>query len=287
MAFDRIPIGKFSLITRLSPKALRLYDDRGLLVPEIKDLCTGYRYYTGAQIPQGVSIKTLCGLGFSLCEIDILLTAKGEHDTGTILELFEKRRGEIRSEVQRLQQIEAILANEKASLESIYMSLNEPLIKDIPSQRIVGKKGTGPYSDTISRLMPALCGQIFSEENQKNGLKVTGPFMTLYHDCEYREKDATMECAAPITGRIVLSDPEMEVRTLPGGKVLSLIHKGPYSKLHEAWSRIGAYAEEREFIANGLHREVYLNDPNIVSEKELLTELQIPVDLATGKASAG
>ena len=109
------------------------------------------------------------------------------------------------------------------------MSLNEPLIKDVPPQRIVGKKGTGPYGETISRLMPALCGQIFSEENQKNGLKVTGPFMTLYHDCEYREKDATMECVAPITGRIVLSDPDMEVRTLPGGKVLSLIHKGSYN----------------------------------------------------------
>jgi effector-binding domain-containing protein len=285
MAFDRIPIGKFSLITRLSPKALRLYDDRGLLVPGVKDLCTGYRYYTGAQIPLGVSIKTLCGLGFSLCEIDVLLQAKAGHDTGTIRELFEKRRREIQSEVQRLQQIEAILANEAASLESIYMSLNEPLIKDVPSQRIVGKKGTGTYGETISRLMPALCGQIFSEENQKNGLKVTGPFMTLYHDSEYREKDATMECVAPITGRIILSDPEMEVRTLPGGKVLSLIHKGSFSKLHESWSRIGAYAEEREFIPNGLHREVYLNDPNIVGEEDLLTELQIPVDPAARKPS--
>ena len=163
------------------------------------------------------------------------------------------------------------------------MSLNEPLIKDVPSQRIVGKKGTGPYSETISRLMPDLCGQIFSEENQKNGLTVTGPFITLYHDCEYREKDATMECVAPITGRIVLSDPEMEVRTLTGGKVLSLIHKGSYSKLHESWSRIGAYAEEREFIPNGLHREVYLNDPNSVSEEDLLTELQIPVNMTVGK----
>ncbi len=84
MAFDRIPIGKFSLITRLSPKALRLYDERGLLVPEVKDLCTGYRYYSGAQIPRGVSIKTLCSLGFSLCEIDMLLAAKVEQDSVTI-----------------------------------------------------------------------------------------------------------------------------------------------------------------------------------------------------------
>lgn len=286
MASDRIPIGRFSLITRLSPRALRLYDERGLLEPEIKDLCTGYRYYSGAQIPRGVSIKTLCSLGFSLCDIDVLLTAKEEQDSATVRELFAKRRGEIRSEVSRLQQIEAILADGEASLESIYMSLSEPLIKEVPPQRIVGKKGTGPYGETISRLMPELCSQVSSEENRKNGLRVTGPPMTLYHDNEYREKDATMEVVLPIAGRIVLSDPDMEVRTLPGGNVLSLIHKGSYSGLHEAWSRIGAYAEEREFVLTGTHREVYLNDPDTVSEGELLTELQIPVDTGARRPAA-
>lgn len=214
----------------------------------------------------------------------MILAAKAERDTTTIRELFEKRRREIRSEVARLQQIEAILKNEAASLESIYMSLNEPLIKEIPSLRIVGTKGIGSYSETISRLMPRLCSQLFSEENQKNGLKVTGPFMTIYHDCEYREKDATVECAAPVTGRVVLSDPALEVRTIPGGKCLSLIHKGPYSRLFEAWSRIGAYAEERGFVAAGPHRELYLNDPCTVSDEELLTELQIPIDLDARRA---
>ena len=279
MAGDQIPIGRFSLITRLSQKALRFYDERGLLVPQVKDLCTGYRYYTMAQISRGVSIKTLCTLGFSPAEIGDLLSAKEGHDTEIIRTLFARRRQEIRSEVSRLQQIEAILADEDASLELIYMSLNEPLVKEIPPQRIVGKKGTGPYGETISRLMPALCDQIFSEENQRNNLKVTGPFMTLYHDNEYREKDATMECAAPITGRIVLTDPDMEVRTLPGGKCLSLIHKGTYANLQAAWSRIGAYAEEKGFVTSGICREMYLTDPNVVAESELLTELQIPIDM--------
>ncbi|WP_243684252.1 MerR family transcriptional regulator [Methanosarcina barkeri] len=38
MSVDQIPIGKFSFMTRLSQKALRLYDRKGLLVPEAKDL---------------------------------------------------------------------------------------------------------------------------------------------------------------------------------------------------------------------------------------------------------
>jgi effector-binding domain-containing protein len=278
MAINRIPIGRFSLITRLSQKALRLYDERGLLVPQEKDAFTRYRYYTGSQIARGVSIKTLCELGFPLTEIEMLLSAKERNDTGTIRSLFARRRTEIRSEVNRLQVIEAILKDRQASLELIYMSMNEPVVKDLQAVRIVGKRGTGMYSETITRLMHALCSQLFSEENIKNGLKVTGPFMTLYHDREYKENDADMECVVPIAGRCSLSDPSMEIRTMAGGKCLSLIYKGPYSGLHEAWSRIGTCAEEREFSFNGPHRELYLNDPGTVAETELLTELQIPID---------
>jgi len=177
MAIDQIPIGRFSLITRLSQKALRLYDERGLLVPQEKDSFTRYRYYTGSQIARGVSIKTLCELGFPLNEIELLLLAKEKNDTGTIRALFSKRRMEIRSEVSRLQEIEVILENRDASLELIYMSMNEPVVKDIAAVRIVGKRGTGTYSETITRLMNDLCGQLFSEENARNGLKIAGPFM--------------------------------------------------------------------------------------------------------------
>jgi effector-binding domain-containing protein len=263
MAIDQIPIGRFSLITRLSQKALRLYDERGLLVPKEKDSFTRYRYYTSSQIARGVSIKTLCELGFPLTEIETLLLAKENNDTGTIRALFSKRMTEIRSEVSRLQEIEVILENRDASLELIYMSMNEPVVKDIAAVRIVGKRGTGTYSETITRLMNDLCGQLFSEENARNGLKIAGPFMTLYHDCEYKENDADMECAVPITGRCTISDPAIDIRTMPGGKCLTLIYKGPYTGLHEAWSRIGACTEEREFSITGPHRELYLNDPSL------------------------
>lgn len=281
MAFDQIPIGRFSLITRLSPKALRLYDERGLLVPATRDLATGYRYYTGRQIATGVSIKELCGLGFPLAEIETILAAKEGGDKEIIRQLFAKRRDTIRSEVQRLQQIEAILEETGASLEMMFMSHNEPVVKENVPLRVIGKRGVGKYSETITILMKDLCGQIFSEENMHNGLKVTGPFMTIYHDCEYKEKDALMECAAPITGKVTAGDPGIEIHTLPGGTCLSLIHKGPYTGLHGAWSRIGMYLEEREFVITGPHREIYLNDPNIVREDELLTELQIPIDITT------
>jgi MerR family regulatory protein len=38
-----VSIGEFSRLSRLSPKALRLYDELGLLVPDHVDAATGYR----------------------------------------------------------------------------------------------------------------------------------------------------------------------------------------------------------------------------------------------------
>ena len=76
MTVDQIPIGRFSVVTSLSLKALRYYDEKGILVPKAKDPFTGYRYYTGDQIAVGVKISTLTGLGFSLEETAGILEAE-------------------------------------------------------------------------------------------------------------------------------------------------------------------------------------------------------------------
>lgn len=275
MALDRIPIGTFSRITRLSQKVLRLYDDRGLLVPESKDRITGYRYYKGSQIPKGVSIKTLCTLGFSSSEIAALLDAKERKETRTVSLLFRKRREEIRSEVHRLQKIEAILQSSEASLELTYMTLAEPVIKEVAPLRVISKRDRGTYQDVICRLIKDLCAQM--AQNDSPSVTVTGPVMSLYHDNDYREKDADIECALPITGRITVTDPAIEIRTIPGGTHLTLIYQGAYSGLHEAWSRIFAYQEEKGYHIAGAGQELYLNDPAEVPEEDLLTELHLPI----------
>ena len=278
MASDQIPLGRFSLITRLSPKALRYYDELGLLVPGTKDICTGYRYYTTAQIPRGVSIKALCTLGFSPKEIGDLLVFRDRGEEAAIQRIFTRRRGEIRSEVQRLQEIEALLVQQDAPLEVLYMSLSEPVTKEPGPMRVIALRGTGSYAETITRLMGALCTTVALPENVGAGLKVNGPPMTLYHDSEYREKDADMECAIPIAGKVTVKEEGMEIRTIPGGTCLSLVYKGPYCGLHEAWSRVQTSVEEKQYRMAGPGREIYYNDPALVPESELLTELQQPVE---------
>jgi len=66
---------EFSAATGLSAKALRLYDDRGLLVPARVDRTTGYRRYTEDQIATAGRIALLRRAGIGLADIGRFLAA--------------------------------------------------------------------------------------------------------------------------------------------------------------------------------------------------------------------
>ncbi|MGW6908436.1 MerR family transcriptional regulator [Streptomyces sp. NPDC054940] len=64
-----LTIGAFAKACRLSPKALRLYDELELLKPSRVDPDTGYRYYAVAQLEQARLVAWLRRLGMPLARI--------------------------------------------------------------------------------------------------------------------------------------------------------------------------------------------------------------------------
>ena len=66
-------IGLFSKITKVTVKALRFYEEQGLLQPEYVDSINGYRYYSSTQLPHTFKIVSLRQCGFSIPEIRAVL----------------------------------------------------------------------------------------------------------------------------------------------------------------------------------------------------------------------
>ncbi|MFF3485418.1 MerR family transcriptional regulator [Streptomyces sp. NPDC002701] len=64
-----LTIGTFAKASRLSPKALRLYDELGLLTPARVDPVTGYRLYAPEQLDQARLVAWLRRLGMPLARI--------------------------------------------------------------------------------------------------------------------------------------------------------------------------------------------------------------------------
>jgi DNA-binding transcriptional MerR regulator len=68
-----ISIGEFARRSRLSLKALRLYDERGVLAPARVDQGSGYRYYDTAQLGQARLVVMLRQLQLPLAAVKELL----------------------------------------------------------------------------------------------------------------------------------------------------------------------------------------------------------------------
>lgn len=66
-------IGEFARLSRLSPKALRLYDELGLLPPARVDLDSGYRWYARGQLDQARLVASLRQIGVPLAQIKVIL----------------------------------------------------------------------------------------------------------------------------------------------------------------------------------------------------------------------
>jgi DNA-binding transcriptional MerR regulator len=70
---EEVSIGEFARRSRLSVKALRLYDERGVLVPSRVDQGSGYRYYDVDQVDEARLVVMLRQLDLPLAAIRELL----------------------------------------------------------------------------------------------------------------------------------------------------------------------------------------------------------------------
>jgi effector-binding domain-containing protein len=267
-------IGIFSIITRLSPKALRLYEEKGLLIPVKKEI-TGYRMYAYSQIRKGMLLRRMAQLGFGIQDMKVSVEVlDGGGDTAALDIIIARRIREVSSQMRQLETIRGELEN-RSFEEVTDMKNGTPCMKELPAQRVVSRREKGSYGEAIPRLIGEICNMIGPQEPQAY---MVGPPMAIYHDNEYKETCADVEVAIPVSGRVTIDASRFEIKTLPAGKAISAIHCGAYHKVGETWGKVFQYIQENGLRPNAAGRELYLNNPAVVSEDELITEVQVPVE---------
>jgi DNA-binding transcriptional MerR regulator len=75
---DLMSIGEFARLSRLSAKALRLYDELGLLPPAQVDPVSGYRWYAAGQLDKARLVASLRQIGVPLAQIQLILSLEPE-----------------------------------------------------------------------------------------------------------------------------------------------------------------------------------------------------------------
>lgn len=264
-------IGEFSRITGLTVKALRLYHEKGILVPHTVDEGSGYRYYTHDDAEKGRSIKELREMEISLADIEFIFNSGTTNEE--ILQTLENQKRQLSEKVSDYTKIiaalETTIAAEREALMALQQRTFEVEEKTVGDLLMAGIRYKGCYGD---------CGKYFGQIGRKMGWLICGKPFNLYYDCGYKENDADIETCMPV--RKAKEAEGISVRTLPGGKCISLIHQGPYDQLGRSYEKITAYAKEKGYQIAVPAREIYIKGPGMLfkgNPQKYITEIQMMI----------
>jgi len=142
-----IKIGDFARLGHVSIVTLRHYDEIDLLKPVAVDSFTGYRYYSVAQLPRLNRILALKDLGFSLEQIEVVLSGLTLDQLRGMLKL---RHAEVEQQVVQEQGRLARIATRLRQIESEEtMSNYDVVLKTIPPMLVASRRVTIPTNDQV------------------------------------------------------------------------------------------------------------------------------------------
>ncbi len=269
-----IKIGDFSRLSFVSIKALRYYDEMGLLSPVETDRDSGYRYYALDQLPRLNRILALKDLGFSLEQI-----ARALEDGVTPGQLRGMLRLKQAEQQQRVEEEQERLVRVEARLRQIEtegcVSKYDVVIKKLDAQKVASVRRVVENPRAISPMFAELFGYL-----GKKGVRPMGAPFGLWHDHEFKETDIDAEIAVAVAQSFPSGD-GVRAGELPAVPAAACtVHTGPYESFSQAYSAIMEWIGANGYRICGPCRELYLRGPgpDCTDPNSYVTEIQIPVE---------
>ncbi len=275
-----LKIGDFSKLSLVSVKALRYYDERGLLKPARVDPSTGYRFYAASQLTRLNRILAMKDMGLDLAQIALLLDQEPTPDQ--IRGMLWLKQVELHQQLSEGQaQLTRIEAWLQAFEQEAMMPAYDIVIKKVAPLRVAQARGIAPKME-----QPALgitLGRLFAEVMEtltQQGATIVGPGMTLYYDPDYREQDIDVGACLAFTGEL-RENGQVKGVELPAVETMaSVIHRGSFSTMHQAYNAILTWIEANGYHVSGPNRELNLEFEPGGDESTFVTEIQFPVEKA-------
>jgi DNA-binding transcriptional MerR regulator len=229
-------IGEFSRATHLSVKALRHYDDLGLLVPADVDPSTGYRRYQAAQVPSAHLIKRLRDLDMPLPQIRQVLAAP---DVVT-------RDAAISAHLERMESTLARTQETVAALRLLLTRVPESAIERriVPATPVAVVREVVAWDDIEGWLASALAAL-------HERVEATGPDGAVYEPLFFEEHVGEVTAFVPVAS---------SSEVLAAGSFAVAVHHGAFDRVDETYGVLGSHVTALGIDAGGAIREHYLDD---------------------------
>ena len=264
-----LPIGRFSRLSGLTVKALRHYDEIGLLEPTRIDESTGYRYYALEQLREADAIAQLRALDVPLEECKAILPERDADAVRARLVVHRSRLEARRADLQRSLDALAELIEQPEALTARRIPLEKVEVKDLAEQpALTMRSRTTP--DDLDPVISASINGVAAYMNEL-GARRAGPPFTMSSD---PDDDGRIDVSIgwPTAERFPGRAP-VESLLLPEGKVAWAVYRGSYSNLSGAYRALYEWIVDHGHDVAGDPREIYYTDPDEVAD---------PADYVTG-----
>lgn len=259
-------IGMFAAMNHITVKALRFYEEQGLLMPALIHPETGYRYYTLSQMAVLHQINALKLAGFTLEEIARINS--GADEEAVLLKKKAELLAKIADLTRQIAVVDGYLSNKKTRLSA------PVLIKTIPETTVAYMRIRLESYDGLFERMPEM-GALM----EKAGCVCALPeyCFTSYMEPGYKDADILVEiCESVVEAKKETGG--LRFKTLPEIQAACVFHKGSYRTFSESYETVLRYIEENGYEIAGEIRESYIDGVwNKDDESEWLSEIQVPV----------
>ena len=229
-------IGEFSKICQVSVKTLRHYDRIGLLKPAEVDRFTGYRYYDRSQLERMLLIRRLKRYGFSLDEVQALLSCEGDSLHDALLQQRDKLTWQQQEIGMTIHDLTLYLQHLERTGNIMEIQQNHEIkVLETPAMPVLSSRHRMSVDD-----FGRYYGELY-ERIAKDKPILSGIFGAMYHDEEFNRDDSDVELF------IGVQDEAQADRVIAPRSCAMAVHKGTYSTLPETYAALVEWIEQNGY----------------------------------------
>jgi DNA-binding transcriptional MerR regulator len=267
-----LSIGVFSRRSRLSMKALRLYDRKGLLTPADVDPDTGYRRYRESQLTTARLVVMLRRLNVPLSEVAAIVSAPGAVGAELLGSYWDGVERRIASQRELVAHLTSKLLGREGS--TVIPDVRE---RNLPEQLVISERRHVTVEELPQWIHDAF-GRLTRSARRYGGV-CAAPFV-VYHGEINEDSDGPAEACAPIDPTAVKADGA--IRREPA-------HREAYVRLRKAqvefpqilsaYDGVMAWMTAHGLMAAGAPREVYFRDFASAGPADEVCDVAFPIHI--------
>jgi DNA-binding transcriptional MerR regulator len=266
---ELITIGVFARRSRLSMKALRLYERHGLLVPARVDDHNGYRYYREQQLGTARLIAQLRRLDMPLAEVAAVLAESGERRA----ELLHSYWDEVERRIASQRELAAHLQMRISGADPVSGEIRE---RDQPARLVITEQrrvGVDELAGWLGRAMWRLAGSA----GEYGG--IVAPQFVVYHGEVNQDSDGPVEICTPIDPAVDVAG-AVPVRREPAHREVYLrLRKAQvgYPQILSTFDSLAAWLAREGINPSAPPREIYFTDFISAAATDEVCDVAFPI----------